>query len=337
MGILKVVLIGIFRAGQWYAHVLVRLLHVNHTPATMLSINAGNSGPRSDQEVTMEEAASDDTTRDRPVLGEPIRGASTATDEEDEDLVYDRTRFWRDKVRRRYFCYYHGCQIIMEGGVVVEEFDERAPRVRAVLDAQCWTDMVKDHRPTIEEIVWEFYANLYQRCGNSFYTWIRGRRIKVTSSFINLMSGVPSVCDPTYPYSVDHLPTRAEMVACFVEGRLHQMEFDGEGSFQMSDFSNDVHCIYHILVSRVLSVISHTLITIERSRCLYAMLTEAPIDFGSVVTSTMMYVRLLDKGFALPYGTLITRITLHSRVDATGLKEIQLEKGPMGACFLNTS
>ena len=285
----------------------------------------------------MEEAASDDTTRDRPVPGEPIRGASMATGEEDEDLVYDRTRFWRDKVRNCYFRYYHGHWIIMERGVVVEEFDELAPRVRAVLDAQGWTDMAEDHRPTPEEIVWEFYANLHQRCGNSFCTWIRRRRIEVTPSLINSMSGVPSVRDPPYPYPADHLPTRAEMVACFAEGRPHQMELDGKGSFQMSDFSNDVHCIYHILVSRVLPIISNTLITIERACCLYALLTEAPIDFGSVVTSTMMSVRLLDKGFVLPYGALITRLALHSRVDATRLKEIQPEKGPMGTRFLNAS
>ena len=128
----------------------------------------------------MEEAMSDDTTRDRPVPGEPIRGASTATDKEDEELVYDRIRFWRDKVRRRYFRYYHRRRIIVERGAVIEEFDEHAPRVRAVLDAQGWTDMVEDHRPVIEEIVWEFYANLHQRCGDSFCTWIKGKRIKVT-------------------------------------------------------------------------------------------------------------------------------------------------------------
>ena len=45
-----------------------------------------------DREATMEEVASGDTTKDKPVSGEPIWGASTAIDEEDEDLVYDRTR-----------------------------------------------------------------------------------------------------------------------------------------------------------------------------------------------------------------------------------------------------
>ena len=182
--------------------------------------------------------------------------------------------------------------------------------------------MVEDHHPAIEEIVWEFYVNLHQRCGNSFCTWIRGRRIEVITALISAISRVPRVRDPTYPYLVNHLHTRAEIVTCFAEGRPHQMELDGEGSFQMIDFSNDVHCIYHILVSRVLPVISHTLITIDRAHCLYAQLTEAPIDYGYVVTSTMMFVRLLDKGFSLPYGALITRITVHFRVDTTGLREI---------------
>ena len=115
------------------------------------------------------------------------------------------------------------------------------------------------------------------------------------------------------------------------------MELDREGSFQISDFSNDVRCIYHILASQVLPIISHTLITIERARCLYALLTEAPINYGSVVTSTMMYVWLLEKGFELPYSALITRIAVHFGVDTIRLREIQPEKGAMSVLFLNAS
>ena len=105
----------------------------------------------------------------------------------------------------------------------------------------------------------------------------------------------------------------------------------------MSDFSNDVQCIYHILASRVLSVISHTLITINKARCLYALLTEVSIVYNSLVTSTIMSVRLLDKGFVLPYRALITRIIEHFRVDMTRLREIQPEKGFMGVRFFNAS
>ena len=90
----------------------------------------------------------------------------------------------------------------------------------------------------------------------------------------------------------------------------------------MSDFSNDVHCIYHILASRVLPVISHMLITIERARCFYALLTKAPIDYGFVVIFTKMSIQILDEGFALPYGALITSIAVHFGVDTIGLREI---------------
>jgi hypothetical protein len=79
------------------------------------------------------------------------------------------------------------------------------------------------------------------------------------------------------------------------------------------------------------------MIMIERARCLYALLTETAIDYGSVVTSTMMSVRLLDKGFALPYGVLITWIVECFRVDMAGLREVQPEKGTMGVRFLNES
>ena len=112
----------------------------------------------------------------------------------------------------------------------------------------------------------------------------------MTPSLINVIARIPCVRNPTYPYPVDHFPTHAKIVACFAEGRPHQIELDGGGSFQMSDFSNDVRCIYHILASQVLPVISHMLITIERARCLYAMLTVAPIDFGFMVTFTMISV-----------------------------------------------
>ena len=90
----------------------------------------------------------------------------------------------------------------------------------------------------------------------------------------------------------------------------------------MRDFSNEFRRIYHILASRILLVISHTLITIERARCLYALLNEASIYYASLVTSTMMYVQLLDKGFTLPYRALITRIAEHFRVDMIKLREI---------------
>jgi hypothetical protein len=83
----------------------------------------------------MENVESDDAAKDRPVPGEPIREASTATNEEESELVYDYTRLRRDKVRCRYFRYYHGRRIIIERGAAIEEFDERAPRVQVVLDA----------------------------------------------------------------------------------------------------------------------------------------------------------------------------------------------------------
>jgi hypothetical protein len=147
--------------------------------------------------------------------------------------------------------------------------------------------MVEDHCPTVKEIVWEFYTNLHQRRSDSFHTWLRGTTIKAP---LHSSMRVPRVRDLTYPWPIDHLPTHADIVACFAEGCLHQMELDRDGSFQMNDFSNDVRCIYHILASRVLPVISHTLITIERACYLYALLIEASINYGPLVTSTMMSV-----------------------------------------------
>jgi hypothetical protein len=210
----------------------------------------------------MEDVESGDAAKDRSGPGDPIREASTATDEEDAKLVYDHTLFQKDKVRRRYFHYYHGRMIIVERGAIIKEFDECTLRVRAVMDSQGWTNMVEDHCPTVEEIVWELYVNLYQRHGNSFHTWLTGTTIEVTLTLISTIIRAPLVCDPTYPWPINHLPACADMVACFAKGRPHQIELDGEGSLQMSDLSNDVRCICHILVSQVLPIISHMLIAI---------------------------------------------------------------------------
>jgi hypothetical protein len=91
--------------------------------------------PKSKLKVVMEDVESDDAARDRPVPGEPIREVTTSMDEEDAKLVYDHTLFRRDKVRHRYFCYYHEHMIIIERGATMEEFDKCALRVWAVLDA----------------------------------------------------------------------------------------------------------------------------------------------------------------------------------------------------------
>jgi hypothetical protein len=162
--------------------------------------------PESEPEVEMEDVGSDNTVRDKPVPGVSIREASTATDEEDVDLVYYHTRFRRDKVKRQYFCYYHGRRIIVERGATIEDFDERASRIRAVLDAQGWTAMAEDHYPVVDVIVWEFYENIHQRRGDSFRTWLRGTAINVTLMLISEITGVPRVYDLAYPYPIDHLP-----------------------------------------------------------------------------------------------------------------------------------
>ena len=150
--------------------------------------------------------------------------------------------------------------------------------------------MVWNHRPTVEEIVWDFYAILHQKRGDSFLTWVRGKVSKVTPTIISNITGASCVRDLVYPWPIDHLPTRADMVECFIEGRLHQMETEGEGNFQLSDLNNDIQCIYHILTSQVHLVLSRTMITIKEAYCLYTLLIETLINFGSLVTTTMVFV-----------------------------------------------
>jgi hypothetical protein len=160
---------------------------------------------------------------------------------------------------------------------------------------------------------------------------------EVTPTLISTINGAPLVRNPVYPWPVDYFPARVDIVECFIEGRPHQMELEKDGSFQMSDFSNEVWCIYHILASWILPVISHMIITMERARCLYTLLTKAPIDFGPLITCTMMSVWLTDKGVALSYEAQVTQIAKHAEVLMARLRQTQLERGPMGLHFLNAS
>jgi hypothetical protein len=159
-----------------------------------------------------------------------IKGSS-ATDKNDINFVYDRTRFCKYKLYHRFRDNYTGRRIAMERRLVVIDFDEHAPCVWAVLEAKGWAEMVEDHRLAIVELVREFYTNIHRRVGDSFLTWVRGTEIHVTLNLISTITRVPQVCNSEYPWSVDHLPTQAEMVACFVEGCPHRMETEGESSF----------------------------------------------------------------------------------------------------------
>jgi hypothetical protein len=206
----------------------------------------------------------------------------------------------------------------------VVDLDACAPLIRAVLDAQGWMEMVEDHCPTIEDLVREFYANLHRRVGDSFYTWVKEKEIHVTLNLISTITEAPWVRNPEYPWPVDHLPTRVEMVECFAEGRPHQMETKGKSRFQIHDFSNEVRCIYRIVMSRVLPVLSLTLITMEKARCLYVLLTEATIDYGSIIMTTMMLVWVADSSTTLPYVALITWIVQNTGVVTKGMIELVL-------------
>ena len=83
----------------------------------------------------MEDEETDDAANSGSNSGEPIREANTATDKEDEHLVYDHTSFRKDKIRCRYNLYYSGPRVIIKEGAVIAKFDECASRVWAVLDA----------------------------------------------------------------------------------------------------------------------------------------------------------------------------------------------------------
>jgi hypothetical protein len=122
-------------------------------------------GTKSNPKVVMEDVGADDTAGSGSDSEGPVREASTTIDEEDEHLVYDRTCFKKDMIWHRFNLYYSNPRVIIERRVEVAEFNERARRVRAVLEAQGWTDMVEDHRPVMEEIVREFYMNFHQRRG----------------------------------------------------------------------------------------------------------------------------------------------------------------------------
>ena len=79
------------------------------------------------------------------------------------------------------------------------------------------------------------------------------------------------------------------------------------------------------------------MITIEQACYLYALLTEASIDLGSLVTAMMMLIGLTDQGITLPHGAQIIHIPDQAELCIRGMKEFRLEKGPIRARFLNAN
>ena len=92
-------------------------------------------GIEPDQEIVMEDVETDDTTGSGSNSRGPIKEASSATDAEDDNLIYDRERLRKNKARRRYNFYNRDRRVIIERGVVVSDFDDCALRVRAALNA----------------------------------------------------------------------------------------------------------------------------------------------------------------------------------------------------------
>ena len=83
----------------------------------------------------MEDVGIDDITGSGPDSRGPIREASITTDAEDDNLIYDQEHFRKNKAWHHYDFYYQDRMVIAEQGVVMSDFDDRAPRVRAILDA----------------------------------------------------------------------------------------------------------------------------------------------------------------------------------------------------------
>ena len=112
----------------------------------------------------------------------------------------------------------------MDPLMMLVDFHQCAPRVRVVLKAQGWVDMVVDHRLEVEEIVREFYVNLHKRRDDSFRTWVREKVIHLTFALLSNIMGAPQVHNLGYSWPIDDLSSDIEMVECFTDGRPHQME-----------------------------------------------------------------------------------------------------------------
>ena len=71
-------------------------------------------GTKSDPEVVMEDVGTDDTTGSGSDSKGPIRKASSATNEEDKNLIYDQKCLKRNKARHHYDFYYRDHKVIVE-------------------------------------------------------------------------------------------------------------------------------------------------------------------------------------------------------------------------------
>jgi hypothetical protein len=67
-----------------------------------------------------------------PGLEIPVIEGSNVTDTDNADFIYDCTHFRKYKAYRRFKDYYRGCRVVMERGLVVMDFDECTPCIRAI-------------------------------------------------------------------------------------------------------------------------------------------------------------------------------------------------------------
>ena len=83
----------------------------------------------------MEDVETNDTAGSRSDSKGPMREASSTIDKEDDNFIYNKACFRKDKAWRHYNFYYQDRRIIVEQSVLVSDFDAHASRVWVVLDA----------------------------------------------------------------------------------------------------------------------------------------------------------------------------------------------------------
>lgn len=246
--------------------------------------------------------------------------------------TFNSSKFIDADASDRYDSIFVSRSVQIEQHMFFADFEKRYPRVIQLFDPQVWTDMLSSTVSISLNLVREFYANMHDFSDGAFKSRLRGKTFTVSPDLIRELIGTPLVNKSPYPCSADRLPTRSDLIRCFVDGKPTTMNEVGVG-FGLVDLPVDYRLIYRI-VAKSLHLIDST---DPMGYFLYTLLEQNPIDFSSHAIDLIWNFPRTSKDAMLPFGGLIMHIVMSFGIDPVIGGDIKTPPRPFKKNFIWTT
>jgi hypothetical protein len=190
--------------------------------------------------------------------------------------------------------------------------DEEFGFIPRLFAQQQWDYFVLPPARPYVELVCEFYANIkgLSKDPLRLVTFVRGQKIEVTEDLITSITGIPKVEDPGYPFPTLEFPSKQAMYPVFSPTALTWHWHDYMNVLSTDHLTQPKKLLARIMLINIYPLDHHSDLGVPRARFLYALLTDASIDFPSFALR-LMYETFDEKSTSLPFGSLISRICEH--------------------------